>query len=185
MAEAMVTRNEALADAKKTLTEALAANKKAFDEGLAASQKDLDDALIKAQESYNKAIDELNAKTQKKLEDLKAKLKEVADQMAALGAAQAAAAAMAAVPIFTPVTGSTSIGPAYGTPGAIKPGDPGFIGPTISQTFISNAAPSPQTVAAATVSASKYGTVVATQSVSTAQGVANKLRATSARLLDL
>ncbi len=184
MAEAMVTRNEAMADAKKTLTEALAANQKAFDEGLAASQKDLDDALLKAQESYNKAVDELNAKTQKKLEDLKAKLAEVAAQMAALGSAQAAAAALANAPVFTPAT-SPSIGPAYGTPGAVKPGDPGFIGPTISQTFVSTAAPSPQAVMTATVSASKYGTVVATQSVNTAQGVTNKLRATSARLLDL
>lgn len=187
MTETKANRDEALADAKKTLTEALAANKKAFDEGLAASQKDLDDALLKAQESYNKAIDELNAKTQKKLEDLKAKLAEVAAQMAALGAAQAAAVAMANAPAspFIPATGSSSVGPAYGTPGAVKPGDPGFIGPTISQTFISTAAPSAQAVAAGVVSGYKYGTVVTTQSVSTAQGVANKLRATSARLLDL
>lgn len=172
MTEAMTTRDEALADAKKTLTEALAANKKAFDEGLAAAQKDLQDALIKAQEAYNKAIDELNAKTQKKLEDLKAKLAEVAAQMAALGAAQAAAAAMASAPkapVFTPAIGGSTVGPQYGTPGAIQPGQPGFIGPVINQTFNSTAAPSPQAVANATVSASKYGTVVTPIPVSAAK----------------
>ena len=173
MAEAMVTRNEALADAKKTLTEALAANKKAFDEGLAASQKDLDDALIKAQESYNKAIDELNAKTQKKLEDLKAKLKEVADQMVALGAAQAAAAAMANAPT------ATFIGTPFGQAGSATNPATGLSGAeataravsatTINQTFVSTAAPNPQTVAAATVSASKYGTVVTPIPVSAAK----------------
>ena len=40
---------------------------------------------------------------------------------------------------------------------------------TINQTFVSTAAPNPQTVAAATVSASKYGTVVTPIPVSAAK----------------
>lgn len=170
MTEAMTTRDEALADAKKTLTEALAANSKAFNEGLANANKDLQDALIKAQEAYNKAIDELNAKTQKKLEDLKAKLAEVAAQMAALGAAQAAAAAMASAPVAPAYVQATTTSSASSLP-TTQGYNPltGKMTTVINQTFNSTAAPSPQAVANATVSASKYGTVVTPIPVSAAK----------------
>lgn len=172
MTEAMTNRNEALAEAKKTLTEALAANEKAFNEGLAAAQKDLQDALLKAQEAYNKAIDELNAKTQKKLEDLKAKLAEVAAQMAALGAAQAAAAALANAPKAPTYVGTpfgqagSATNPATGLSGAESNAKAGI---SITQNFNSTGAPSPQAVQTATVSATKYGTVVTPMPVSAAK----------------
>lgn len=141
MAEAKATRDEKLADAEKTLTEALAESKKNFDEanaealktltesrqaaqkaldeGLADAQKELADALAKAQKDYENAIDEINKATQKKLDDLKLKLKEVADQMAALGAKQQALQAMQNAPVYTPISTVTT---PYKAPVTVSPG---------------------------------------------------------------
>jgi hypothetical protein len=99
-AEAKRQLEEALANAAETLEKSRLAAKKRLDEGLAEAQKTLQDALVKAQQAYQEKIDEIAKATEKKLADLRAKLAEVAKQIAALGAAQAAAAAMANAPVY-------------------------------------------------------------------------------------
>jgi len=76
---------------------------KNLSEGLAEIQKTLQKALLDAQKDYEKAIDEINKSTMKKLQDLKDNLTEVAKQMAALGAAKAAATALAKTPVYVPI----------------------------------------------------------------------------------
>jgi hypothetical protein len=98
-AEAKRQLEEALANAAETLEKSRLAAKKRLDEGLAEAQKTLQDALVKAQQAYQEKIDEIAKATEKKLADLRAKLAEVAALIAALGAKQAAAAAMANAPL--------------------------------------------------------------------------------------
>ena len=215
MTQAKSDRDANLADALKTFTEAKAKAQKTLDEGLAEAQKTLQEALLKAQQAYDKAIDELNKSTQKKLDDLKAKLAEVAAQMAALGAAQAAAAAMANAPtgggMFTPyvppVAPKDSNGNyiPYGSPGTLKPGDKGFIGPVITNNTnitgynLSN----PSATASSVASSMKLGSVVTVNTTTlagimaasnmtstsassgnqTAQGYSNKIKAMGLNIL--
>jgi hypothetical protein len=108
MAEAKVRMDESIAAALVTLTRSRADAKKQLDEGLAEAAKTLSESLAETQKRYGEAIDKINKDTTKKIEDLKSKLAEVAALMAALGAQQAAAAAMANAPKFTPIAGGTT-----------------------------------------------------------------------------
>ena len=176
MAEAKIQRDEKLAEAMTQLNEALAASKAAYDEaiadadkalkkaqleaqknlqeGLAEVQKTLQKALLEAQKDYEKAIDDINKSTAKKLEDLKAKLIEVAALMKELSAANAAAAALANAPKYTPIiptvtpTTTTTTTPTTQTP-AIK----------VDQTFNVQQA-DPYDVKLATLAGIKFGTAV-------------------------
>jgi hypothetical protein len=108
LAEAKARMDESIADALVTLTRSRAEAKKQLDEGLAEAAKTLSESLAETQKRYGEAIDKINKDTTKKIEDLKAKLAEVAALMAALGAQQAAAAAMANAPKFTTIPGGTT-----------------------------------------------------------------------------
>jgi CII-binding regulator of phage lambda lysogenization HflD len=103
LAEVDAELKKSMAEANRAYTEAMAEAKILRDEALADASKTLQEALLEAQKDYEKAIDEINKSTMKKLEDLKVKLAEVAALMRAIGAAQAASAAMANAPTTTPV----------------------------------------------------------------------------------
>lgn len=176
MAEAKIQRDEKLAEAMTQLNEALAASKAAYDEaiadadkalkkaqleaqknlqeGLAEVQKTLQKALLEAQKDYEKAIDDINKSTAKKLEDLKAKLIEVANLMKELSAANAAAAALANAPKYTPII------PAIKPP-TTAPTTPTTQTPAIKvdQTFNVQQA-DPYDVKLATLAGIKFGTAV-------------------------
>jgi hypothetical protein len=107
MSEAQANRTEKMAAAMTDLQEALAAAKLRFDDTLAEATRDLQRSLASAQKDYQDAIDEINKATQKKLEDLKLKLAEVAAAMSALGASQAAYAAMQNAPVYKPIVAAT------------------------------------------------------------------------------
>jgi hypothetical protein len=157
LAEAKVRMDESIADALVTLTRSRAEAKKQLDEGLAEAAKTLSESLAETQKRYGEAIDKINKDTIKKIEDLKVKLAEVAALMAALGAQQAAAAAMANAPKFTPIPGGT-------TTTTKKPGDPGFIGPVASTTvnITGYNLTSPAATGAAVSNQLKYGSTVNT-----------------------
>lgn len=162
---------ESLADANKAYSEAMVEAKATRDEALADAQKSLTEALTKAQKDYENAIDEIDKATQKKLDSLKEKLREVAAQIAALGAAQMAAAAMANAPV--------SAGGTYSTTGGITtPFNTGASATTnLTQNFVSNSPPSPAVVSQAAMSGIKYGNVVTATSNFTygAGNVASKI----------
>jgi hypothetical protein len=104
LAEVDAELKASMAEANRAYTEAMAEAKILRDEALADASKTLQEALLEAQKDYEKAIDDINKSTMKKLEDLKVKLAEVAALMRAIGAAQAAASAMASAPTaVTPV----------------------------------------------------------------------------------
>jgi hypothetical protein len=154
LSEAQATRTEKMAAAMTDLQEALAAAKLRFDDTLAAATKDLQRSLLDAQKDYEKAIDDINISTQKKLADLKSKLAEVAAAMSALGASQAAYAAMQNAPVFKPLVANQ-----------LKPGDKGFIGPVANTTNITNNVTGvnmtdPNTTASVITNGIKYGTAV-------------------------
>jgi hypothetical protein len=104
LAEVDAELKQSMAEANKAYTEAMTEAKIMRDEALADASKTLQEALLEAQKDYEKAIDEINKSTMKKLEDLKTKLAEVAALMRALGAAQAAASALANAPKAFPST---------------------------------------------------------------------------------
>jgi hypothetical protein len=110
MSEAKIARDERAAESVAQMNEQIANAKKRLSEALADAQKDLNKSLIEAQISYQKAIDEIQKATEKKLADLREKLAEVAALMAALGAQQAAAAAMAKAPVYTVSSGTLGKG---------------------------------------------------------------------------
>jgi chromosome segregation ATPase len=157
LSEAKVRMDESIADALVTLTRSRADAKKQLDEGLAEAAKTLSESLAETQKKYGEAIDKINKDTTKKIEDLKSKLAEVAALMAALGAQQAAAAAMANAPVFTPIAGGASTT-------AKKPGDPGFIGPVASTTvnITGYNLTSPAATGATVSNQLKYGSTVNT-----------------------
>jgi len=159
LADAKTAYDEAIADASQALTEARERAQKDLSEGLAEAQKTLQEALLEAQKDYEKALDEINKSTQKKLEDLKAKLAEVAAAMVALGASQAAAAALANAPVYIPPT-STPIVPNNGSVAAWRAGEEASMAQyQINQTF-NNATVDPSDVHLAVVSAVKYGNAI-------------------------
>jgi hypothetical protein len=104
LAEVDAELKVSMAEANKAYTEAIAEAKILRDEALADAAKTLQEALLEAQKDYEKAVDEINKSTIKKLEDLKTKLSEVAALMRQLGAAQAAASALAKAPTALPLT---------------------------------------------------------------------------------
>jgi hypothetical protein len=187
LTETQATRTEKMAAAMNDLQEALAAAKLRYDDSLEEATTDLRRSLAEAQKDYEKAIDEINKSTQKKLDGLKSKLKEVADAMAALGAAQASYSAMQNAPTFTPIVAAQSP----------TTKSSGFIGPVSNTTNITNNVTGvnmsdPNTAAAVVTNGIKYGTAVtvsaatmaaygqkptSTTSVSTQTGVQNKLKA--------
>lgn len=153
IAEAQKTLDAALAEAEKTLAKARAEAQKRLNEGLAEAQATLQKALIEAQKDYEKAIDEINKATQKKLEDLKKKLAEVAAKIAELNAAQAAAAALANAPQYTPIVpapgGSTTTTPGTGSGSTVS----------VTQNFTATAVDT-SAVSTATISAIRFGNVI-------------------------
>lgn len=152
LAAAKKNLDESIAEAAKALAEAQAEAQKDLTEGLAEIQKTLQKALLDAQKDYEKAIDEINKSTNKKLEDLKAKLAEVAAAMKALGAAQAAYAAMASAPVYTPVIKAvTPTAPTTTT----KPTSNLTVNNNITATKVD-----PYDVHLATLSSIKYGNAV-------------------------
>jgi hypothetical protein len=110
MAQAQIDRDERSAESIAQMNEQIANAKKRLGEALADAQKDLNKALLEAQIAYQKAVDDIQKATEKKLADLKAKLAEVAQAMLALGAQQAALAAMAKAPTYTFAGGGGSLG---------------------------------------------------------------------------
>jgi vacuolar-type H+-ATPase subunit H len=154
IAEAQATLDAALAEAEKTLAKAREEAQKRLNEGLAEAQKTLQKALEDAQKQYEKAIDEINKSTQKKLDELKRKLGEVAALIAQLSAAQAAAAALANAPKYTPITpvpgGSTST---TTTPTTTAPTT------NLTQNFVATNV-DPQEVTNATIAGIRFGNVI-------------------------
>lgn len=168
LADSKTAYDEAIADADKALKKAQLSAKKNLDEGLAEVQKTLQKALEDAQKDYEKAIDDINKSTIKKLEELKAKLAEVAATIAALGAAQAAAAALANAPTYTAVPIITS--GSKNVPDTTQPGyDPARAGMTgnpyakpsivVDQTFNVTQA-DPYDIKLQTMAGIKYGMAV-------------------------
>ena len=173
LSEARVRMDEAIANALQSLTRSRAEAKKNLDEGLAEATKSLTESLAETQKKYGEAIDQINKDTMKKLADLQAKLAEVAAAMAALGAANAAADALRNAPKFTPFTpiptptvpkdSKGNLIP-YGSPGTLKPGDKGFIGPVaVNNVNITGYnLNSPAATGAAVSNQLKYGSTVNT-----------------------
>ena len=147
---------QSMAEANKAYSEAMTEAKIVRDEALAEAQKDLTDALLKAQKEYEKAIDEINKATQKKLDDLQAKLRETMALIAAISAAQAAAASMASATVSPYVTS----GPfnANGGVGNTPYGPSSSV--TVNNQFNSTTPPNPNTVSQAAVSGIKYGAAI-------------------------
>jgi hypothetical protein len=173
LADAKARMDEAIANALQALTRSRAEAKKNLDEGLAEATKTLTESLAETQKKYGEAIDQINKDTMKKLADLQAKLAEVAAAMAALGAANAAADALRNAPKFTPFTPVTPVVPPkdssgnyipYGSPGSVKPGDKGFIGPVaVNNVNITGYnLTSPAATGAAVSNQLKYGSTVNT-----------------------
>jgi hypothetical protein len=188
LSEAQATRTEKMAAAMNDLQEALAAAKLRFDDTLKEATRDLQRSLLDAQKDYEKAIDEINKSTQKKLADLKLKLAEVAAAMSALGASQAAYAAMQKAPVYTPVVAAKA--PTTGSGSTASGGNTTNITTNVTGVNMTDA----NTTAAVITNGIKYGTAVTvntttlagiaaasapktTTSVSTTQGTLNKLRA--------
>jgi chromosome segregation ATPase len=187
LSEAKARMDESIADALVTLTRSRAEAKKQLDEGLAEAAKTLSESLAETQKKYGEAIDKINKDTVKKIEDLKSKLAEVAALMAALGAQQAAASALANAPTFTPYLGGASTT-------AKKPGDPGFIGPVATTVNITGYnLTSPTATGAAVSNQLKYGSTVNTTTLAgilaasapkaTTPAVSNKIRAMGMNIL--
>jgi hypothetical protein len=153
LAEVDAELMESLAEANKAYSEAMTEAKIVRDEALAEAQKDLTDALVKAQKEYEKAIDEINKATQKKLDELQAKLRETMALIAAISAAQAAAAAMAmtSAPVTTGTITSGGLGTTVSNPSSTI---------TVNNQFNSSAAPNPNAVSQAAVSGIKYGAAI-------------------------
>ena len=171
MAEAKINRDERIIEADTQLIEALTKSKKALDEATADAQATLTKTLAEVQKNYEKQIDDINTATIKKLKDLKDKLKEVAKAMAELGASQAAAAAMANRPVYTPTipsvvnSGSSSGGSAYN--------------PLTGMTVVNNVTgvnmSSPQLIVESVLSGVKYGTAVIAPKSNFSYGSGNPL----------
>lgn len=153
LAEVDAELMESLAEANKAYSEAMTEAKVVRDEALAEAQKDLTDALVKAQKEYEKAIDEINKATQKKLDELQGKLRETMALIAAISAAQAAAAAMAmtSAPVTTGTITSGGLGTTVSNPSSTI---------TVNNQFNSSAAPNPNAVSQAAVSGIKYGAAI-------------------------
>jgi hypothetical protein len=188
LSDAAATRTEKMAAAMTDLQEALAAAKLRFDDTLAEATKDLQRSLLDAQKDYEKAIDEINKSTQKKLADLKLKLAEVAAAMSALGASQAAYAAMQNAPVYTPVVAAKA--PVSGSGSGSSGGSTTNITTNVTGVNMTD----PNTTASVITNGIKYGTAVTvntttlagiaaasapktTTSVNTTQGTMNKLKA--------
>jgi hypothetical protein len=161
MTQAQIDRDERSAESVARMNEQIADAKKRLGEALADAQKDLNKALLEAQIAYQKAIDQIQKDTEKKLADLKAKLSEVAQAMAALGAQQAAMAAMAKAPAYTFAGGgSGSTGTPFGQAG----------GTTVNNNTTVNAFTnaSPNAIASAVTNAAKFSAPVTTNTTTLA-----------------
>ena len=156
LAEVDAELKESMAEANRAYTEAMAEAKILRDEALAEASKTLQEALLEAQKDYEKAIDEINKSTMKKLEDLKIKLAETAALIRALGAAQAAASAMANAPTaVTPIETKLNTLQTLSDKIAKKTGTAPI---NITQTF--NSKLSAGDVGSAVLNAVKFGEVV-------------------------
>lgn len=161
MTQAQIDRDERNAESIAQMNEQIADAKKRLGEALADAQKDLNKALLEAQIAYQKAIDEIQKATEKKLADLKAKLAEVAQAMVALGAQQAALAAMAKAPTYTFAGGgSGSTGTPFGQAG----------GTTVNNNTTVNAFTNanPNAIANAVTNAAKFSAPVTTNTTTLA-----------------
>jgi hypothetical protein len=175
LAEAKARMDESLADALVTLTRSRAEAKKQLDEGLAEAQKTLAEALIETQKNYDEAVDKINKDTQKKILELKKKLEELAKLIAEISKSEAALALKNAPGGsgggggggFFETTSFKLSGPAipYGSPGSVKPGDKGFIGPVAVNNTVNVTGynmTSPAATGAAVSNQLKYGSTVNT-----------------------
>jgi hypothetical protein len=160
MAQAQIDRDERSAESIAQMNEQIADAKKRLGEALADAQKDLNKALLEAQIAYQKAVDDIQKATEKKLADLKAKLAEVAQAMVALGAQQAALAAMAKAPTYT-FAGSTGGGSTGVTGGG---------GTTVNNNTTVNAFTNanPNSIANAVTNAAKFSAPVTTNTTTLA-----------------
>jgi hypothetical protein len=160
MAQAQIDRDERSAESIAQMNEQIANAKKRLGEALADAQKDLNKALLEAQIAYQKAVDDIQKATEKKLADLKAKLAEVAQAMVALGAQQAALAAMAKAPTYT-FAGSTGGGSTGVTGGG---------GTTVNNNTTVNAFTNanPNSIANAVTNAAKFSAPVTTNTTTLA-----------------
>jgi hypothetical protein len=165
MADAASNRTEKMAAAMTDLQEALAAAKLRFDDSLFEASRDLQRSLASAQKDYQDAIDEINKATQKKLADLKLKLAEVAQAMAALGASQAAYAAMQNAPVYKPVVAATL--PKTGSASGGSGGTTTNITTNVTGVNMTD----PNTTASVITNGIKYGTAV-TVNTTTLAGIA-------------
>jgi CII-binding regulator of phage lambda lysogenization HflD len=160
MAQAQIDRDERSAESIAQMNEQIANAKKRLGEALADAQKDLNKALLEAQIAYQKAVDDIQKATEKKLADLKAKLAEVAQAMVALGAQQAALAAMAKAPTYT-FAGSAGGGSTGTTTGG---------GTTVNNNTTVNAFTNanPNAIATAVTNAAKFSAPVTTNTTTLA-----------------
>jgi hypothetical protein len=160
MAQAQIDRDERSAESIAQMNEQIANAKKRLGEALADAQKDLNKALLEAQIAYQKAVDDIQKATEKKLADLKDKLAEVAQAMVALGAQQAALAAMAKAPTYT-FAGSTGGGSTGVTGGG---------GTTVNNNTTVNAFTNanPNAIATAVTNAAKFSAPVTTNTTTLA-----------------
>ena len=152
MDQAKIDRDERAAESVAQMNEQIANAKKRLTEALADAQKELNKALIDAQVSYQKAIDEIQKATEKKLADLRAKLSEVAAAMAALGAQQAAFAAMQNAPVYS--------SPTYSTGGKITTPFNTGSSTVINTTVNAQTNASPTSIAKAVTNAAKFSAPV-------------------------
>lgn len=158
LAEATKDLTEALADAKKDLDKALAEADKTYKETLAAAQKDLTEQLAAVQKTYTEALDKIAKDTDASIAALKTKLAELAATLTELGAKQAAIAALANAPVYTPVTTTADTSNAGSVNTTTLAGIAAASGSlTINQT-INNTSVSANAVADATLAAIKFGT---------------------------
>lgn len=156
MVEAAKDRDEKLAEAAKDLMEALAEADKNYKEAIAEASKSLAETLAEVQRTYVEALDQIAKDTQERIDTLREKLLELAKTLADLGAKQAAINAINNAPSYVPTISQ----PMFTTPSNLNSnGGAGSAtyGPTINQT-ISYPTAAPSDVAAATLSAIKFGT---------------------------
>jgi hypothetical protein len=183
LAEAKARMDESIADALVTLTRSRAEAKKQLEEGLAEAAKTLAESLAETQKRYGEAIDKINKDTIKKIEDLKAKLAEVAALIAQLGAAQAAAAAMANAPKFTTIPGgTTSTGTPFGQVGSVTNNNVSVTGYNLTSPGATGATVANQLKYGSTVNTTTLAGILAasapkTPTLTSAQIVANRRQA--------
>ena len=191
---------DTMANAALTRDQAIAASNQRLADALASAQSTLQDSLLSAQEAFDNAVTDLVDATTAKLQALGQTIQEIAAELAALNAAAIAQANslqyVNTVPVGftvsslpqTDTAGTTFTGGTQLDSGAIagatdSSGNKVFIPAkgapqiNISQTNNINGATSPEDIANATANALTYGQTQSLPSQATMTGITNKLNA--------